>query len=541
MNFNMKNIFKIAILSAFVSLSLSSCNDALDIIQDGELNAENTFVNTEDMNKYLNGSVYAGLDITNNLFLSAQLTDELGMGPQNSELALSAHQFYLDVTNGPTANIWLGNYTTINRVNRLMEGAAKITPSADDQGKYNNILAQARLVRAFSYFTLLSYFSTDMKDPNALGVMLIDHVPGLSETVPRVNNSAIFSFIDADIAYAETNLAAVNGDYLRIGKNFLNAFKARYYLYRGMYPQAKIAAQAVLGSSGLVLTPLVNPSVPGSAAGTLAQNNTAHKTLNSYLTRNPYAKMLNNTNQGEMIFALNRPIVGAWGNVGSLFASNSSALNGSILYDMGRKTFNLLNVSGDIRRYAYIDPTAKIDANYSTIATYREADVLVIDKYPGRPKLMPDPISTDIYREKVVSQAPLRNDLPVFRLSEMYFILAECAVEEGNFAVAAGYIKNVRDSRNYIAPVTLPVYSGKPTAYADILLERRKELYLEGHRYLDLKRLGAIAGVAIDRDPTDDLKSIPVTIPIDDYRMKSLPIPRAETQGNPTIQQNPGY
>ncbi|NML69397.1 RagB/SusD family nutrient uptake outer membrane protein [Chryseobacterium sp. RP-3-3] len=538
----MKNIFKIAILSAFVSVGLSSCNDALDIIQDGELNAENTFVNTEDMNKYLNGTIYSGLDITNGLFFSGQMTDELGIGPQNSELALSAHQFYLDVTNGLVANIWLGNYTTINRVNRLLEGAAKITPAAADQAKYKNIVAQARLIRAFSYFTLESYFSTNMKDPNALGVMLIDHVPGQSETTLRVNNSAIFSFIDTDIAYAETNLAANNGDYYRIGANFLNAFKARYYLYRGMYPQAKTAAQAVLSSSGLVLAPLVNPAIPGSSAGSLAQNNTAHKTLNDYLTRNPYAKMLNNTNQGEMIFALNRPIVGAWGNIGSVLASNTSTLNGSILYDMGRRTFNLLaQINGDIRRYAYIDPTAKIDAGYATISTYRDADVLVIDKYPGRPKLLPDPISTDIYREKVGSQAPLRNDLPVFRLSEMYFILAECAVEEGNYGVAAGYIKNVRDARNYVGPVTLPIYSGKPIAYADILLERRKDLYLEGHRYLDLKRLGAIAGVAIDRDPTDDLKSIPVTIPIDDYRMKSLPIPRAETQGNPAIQQNPGY
>ncbi|SFN48289.1 Starch-binding associating with outer membrane [Chryseobacterium oleae] len=538
----MKNIFKIAILSAFVSMGLSSCNDALDIIQDGELNAENTFVDTEDMNKYLNGTVYSGLDITNGLFFSGQMTDELGMGPQNSELALSAHQFYLDVTNGFVANIWLGNYTTINRVNRLLEGAAKITPAAADQAKYNNIIAQARLIRAFSYFTLESYFSTNMKDPAALGVMLIDRVPGQSETAPRVNNSEIFAFIDADIAYAQTNLAANNGDYYRIGANFLNAFKARYYLYRGMYPQAKTAAQAVLTSSGLVLTPLVNASIPGSAPGSLAQNNAAHIALNGYLTRNPYAKMLNNTSQGEMIFALNRPIVGAWGNIGASLASNTSSLSGSILYDMGRRTFNLLaQVNGDIRRYAYIDPTAKIDAGYATISTYRDADVLVIDKYPGRPKLLPDPTTADIYREKIASQAPLRNDLPVFRLSEMYFILAECAVEEGNYGVAAGYVKNVRDARNYVAPVPMPVYAGKPAAYTDILLERRKDLYLEGHRYLDLKRLGAIAGVAIDRDPTDDLKSIPVTIPIDDYRMKSLPIPRAETQGNPTIQQNPGY
>ncbi|MCL8536481.1 RagB/SusD family nutrient uptake outer membrane protein [Chryseobacterium gallinarum] len=524
----MKNIFKIAIFSIAISASFSSCNDALDIIQDGELNAENTFVKTEDMNKYLNGSVYTSLDITNELFLSAQITDELGIGPQNTELALSAHQFYLDVTNGPASGIWLGHYTTINRVNRLIEGASKIKPaSTTEQTQYNNILAQARLIRAFSYFTLLSYFSTDIKNPDALGVMLFDYVPGLTNTEPRVKNSAVLSFIDADIAFAESNLAVSNGDYYRIGKNFLNAFKARYYLYRGMHSQAKAAAQEVLNSSGLVLTSAGSP-------GTLAQNNAAHQNLNKYGTVNSYVKMWNDTNQGEIIFALSRPIVQTWGNIGSLFASNTSAANGSILYDMGRKTFNLLgSVNGDIRRFAYIDPTASINANYATIPNYRAADVLVIDKYPGKPKLGAD--------NTVLATAPLRNDLKIFRLSEMYFILAECAVEEGDLVRAATLIKNVRDARNYVGPVTLPVYGSKQAAYADILLERRKDLYLEGHRYQDLKRLGAIAGVSVDRDPTDDLKTVPVTIPIDDYRMKSLPIPRAEMQGNPSMEQNPGY
>jgi hypothetical protein len=515
----MKSIFKTAILSLLVTMSVTSCNDALDITQAGEMNGETTFINTNDLDKYLNGAVYNSLDITNNLFFSAQLTDELGMGPQNSELALSAHQFYVDVTNAPASGIWLGNYTTINRVNRLLAGSKQFSPIAADQSKYNNIIAQARIIRAFSYFTLLSYFSTDMKDPNALGVMLIDYVPELAETKPRVANSEIFALIDADITYAEANLTNT-GDYYRITKNFINAFKARYYLYRGMYPQAKVAAQAVLTSSGLTLTQAtpVPTGTPGST--------TWYQALNAYTSTNPYIKMWNDSSQGEIIFALNRPATQAWSNIGALFASNNSTASGSVLYDMGRKTYNLYaSTAGDIRRYAYVDPTSLINANYATIDNYRALDVIVIDKYPG----------------KYLGTQALRNDLKVFRLSEMYFILAECAVEEGSYATAATLVKNVRDARNYTAPVALPVYSSKPQAYTDILLERRKEFYLEGHRYLDLKRLGAIAGVAIDRDATDDLKTIPVTIPINDYRMRSLPIPRSETQGNPTIQQNPGY
>ena len=531
----MKNIFKTTTLAVVALFSLSSCNDALDIIQDGEMPAELTFQTTADLDKYLNGTVYTSLDNSNEIFLSGQFTDELGVGPQNSELQLNAHQFYLDVTNGYAAGIWLGNYTTINRVNRLLDGAKKIVPPAAQQANYNNIIAQGRLIRAYNYFTLLSYFSTDMKSSSALGVMVFDNVPLVDEVKPRVANSEVFSAIDADIAFAETNLTnntlAGKGN-LRITRHFLNAFKARYYLYRGMYPQAKAAAQAVLTSSGLSLTP-ATPVPTGLAFGAAA----THGVMNTQPSApgvtpvvvgsaNPYKRMWLDIDQGEIIFSLNRPATptNGWGNIATLWNTNSTSSSGSTLYDMGRETYNKLSaVNGDIRRFAFLDHTSIIAANYATIPDYRVKDVLIIDKYPGIPT------------------SPMRNDLKVFRLSEMYFILAECAVEEGDYPGAAARIKAVRDARNYLAAAALPSYASKAQAYTDILLERRKELYLEGHRYLDLKRLGAIAGVAIDRHPTDDLKTIPVTIPIDDYRMKSLPIPRQEIQGNPTIQQNPGY
>ena len=75
------------------------------------------------------------------------------------------------------------------------------------------------------------------------------------------------------------------------------------------------------------------------------------------------------------------------------------------------------------------------------------------------------------------------------------------------------------------------------------MLERRKELAFEGHRYIDLKRLGADAGVpGTDRDATDGANSnaiSPLNILLGDYRF-TLPIPQAEININPLI-QNPGY
>ncbi|WP_449399749.1 RagB/SusD family nutrient uptake outer membrane protein [Chryseobacterium wanjuense] len=193
--------------------------------------------------------------------------------------------------------------------------------------------------------------------------------------------------------------------------------------------------------------------------------------------------------------------------------------------DLGRAVFNILdNVPGDVRRHAYIDPTSKVDPNYQTypFGQYLLNDVLCIDKYSGK------------------SGAELNSDLKLFRLSEMYFIKAECRVNANDLIGAAQRIKAVRDARNYIAPVALPVYSNATQAWNDILKERRVELVLEGHRYLDLKRMGTLAGVTkTERDPKDVEGYTNKEINITDYRF-TLPIPADEINANP-LQQNPGY
>ena len=191
------------------------------------------------------------------------------------------------------------------------------------------------------------------------------------------------------------------------------------------------------------------------------------------------------------------------------------------MWNWGRNLFNAFNVSGDIRRFAYVDPTSKVDANYLTSSDPRSTDVLVVDKYPGR------------------VSAAVRNDLKLFRLSEMYFILAEAAVEQSQLPAAAGFIQQVRVARNFNGTATTPAYSSVQTAYADILKERRVELALEGHRYIDLKRLANKAGVTMDRNQTDDI--VPVTNLANDSYKYTLPIPLTEMSANPGMVQNPGY
>lgn len=533
----MKKFKQIFISSIFALVLFSSCEDAYNIVQDGEINEE-SLTTLSDLQSYLNAGVYGSVSISNEIAFTAIFTDETSIGRGSGGQGTSLHRWYLDSDDGYVYGIWYGSYQTINRVNRTLRIADRIgapnNPSdpqyAAKLAQYNSILGEARALRAFSYMRLLTYFSTDMKNDNATGVMFIgDAIPKASDSYPKVANGIVFNAIESDLAFAMANISST-ADYKHVTKNMINSLRARMYLYRGNYIKAKEYAQEVITTSGLQLT-LANPvpnNAPVNGAPGAGAWNAAFYSANS---TNPYRKMWADAPnfQGEIIFALDRPASGSWENIASNFTTNTTSASGSPLHELSRNLFNqLTSVSGDVRRYTNVDPTSQINPNYANPGVdYIATDVLVIDKYPGK------------------SGYPLRNDIKVFRLSEMYFILAECLAQEGNINggtnSVAQVLKQIRDARNFLpAPQPLPNYANQTEAYADILLERRKELCYEGHRYIDLKRIGTLAGKQMERDATDDVLPAPITLPNDDYRF-TMPIPRSEFNGNGSMTQNPGY
>lgn len=514
----MKKI-KILLFAAMSALTFSSCSDAIDIVQDGEIPDEVLFKTTTDLQNYLNGSVYSAPDITSDVFISSLLTDELKIGPSNTGQQQGDFRFVVSRDNAYASSIWLNCYATINRVNRLLKAAADITPSAADAPKYNSILAQARTLRAYSYLRLESFFSTNMKDDNALGVIISNSVPtDIFEQLPRSTNGAVWAVVEADLAFADANIGSaalilgpnastLNPEYY-LSQAMISAIKARMYLYRGNYPLAKTNAQNAITQSSLTLTSAI--PVPTGLPGSAAWNTTFYTAPSP----NPYRKLWDDTARGEKIFSFSRQVGGPGGNIAGVYNTNTTNISGSPLWVVGLNLFSeLSSYTNDIRRYAFIDPT-------STGSTY------VIDKYPGKG-----------------SQA-LKNDLKIFRISEMKLIIAEADARAGGagLVTAATIVKEIRDARRFSGTATLPVYGSTMAALADILKERRVEFAFEGHRYIDLKRAGADAGVSISRNAGDDIfvSSTPLTFPITDYRF-TLPIPANEVNGNPGIQQNPGY
>ena len=548
-----KLILNISIIgSVLVSMgTLQSCSDALETnLQPGTVEDDGTpFTTTDALYNYMMGNVFGTLEPQYPIHVSAVLSDEVKPGASSGGQEFSLHRFFLTSQEVRVAEIWQNNYAVINHVNRLIRGAEGITPiNAADETRLNQILAQARTLRAFAYLQLESLFSTDMKDPNALGVILIKDVPDLHAKLPRVKNSDIYAFIEEDLTYARTFFARtdlaqaiINPTQYFIGRSAVNAISARYFLYKGDYTQAKSYAQAVVNAAGSTFALAQATPITNTASGTVIDSNDWRPQFYAVGTSfNPYRQMWVDQNRGESIFSLGRIALGGNGTaIGSVWNTNNSSITGSPMWFWGRNLYNLFlqsygaasdgtpnGTGGDIRFLANRDPSTTANKAYESLypnsmGQTRMTDQLVVDKYPGK------------------SGTNTRNDIKLFRLSEMYFILAECAINESQLPTAAGYIKTVRDARNFIGPVTAPTYANAQAAWADVLKERRMELALEGHRLIDLKRLAVKAGVKMDRNNTDDIV-LTSNLENGDYRY-TLPIPLSEISANPNAQQNPGY
>ncbi|MDA8886516.1 RagB/SusD family nutrient uptake outer membrane protein [Bacteroidia bacterium] len=74
----------------------------------------------------------------------------------------------------------------------------------------------------------------------------------------------------------------------------------------------------------------------------------------------------------------------------------------------------------------------------------------------------------------------LNNDFPLFRYADVLLMKAECAVRNGSAGAGDSYVAEVRDRAN----------AGPTTGFGldDILAERGRELFCEGHRRQDLIR-----------------------------------------------------
>lgn len=494
---NLKNLF----LIFGVFAGLVACNDAIEIDQPGRLDADAAFQTVADLQAGLFG-VYDQFDLSPDIAFQSIFTDELSIGFDNGGQGLADYGFVLNAGSTAPAVFWTNGYDQLNAASRLIEASEIIEIEDGEQALFNQILGEAYALRAWGHFIMLSYFSTDYTDDNALSIINLDFVPTIDQQLLRNTNGETFALIDSDLDRANSLLSNATDDVTRINKDFIIALRARIAAYRQDYTTAANLSQQLISKY-----PLANQA--------------------------EYEAMFLDTSDGEVIFKLERtnndtydgqgatgsPTAGGW--AGARFAFVDATLSGSPYFEMGRSLFNLMDPA-DVRYDVNVAPTSLIDPDYETNQN-PATDILVIQKYPGS------------------EGQPLMNDLKIFRASEMYLIRAEAAVAQGNLELAAELIQDIHDAR-FGTTTDLPSYASATEAYAAILTERRVELAFEGHRYLDLKRLGSRANQGVLKDAIDCAFNGACTLSASDYRF-TLPLPIVEFNANPGLreQQNPGY
>lgn len=119
-------------------------------------------------------------------------------------------------------------------------------------------------------------------------------------------------------------------------------------------------------------------------------------------------------------------------------------------------------------------------------------------------------------------------DFPAIRLTEVYYMLAECKWRAGDKAAAAQLINTVR-KRNFTNGVDPDPVPDNFDVYR-LADEWMVEFLGEGRRRTDLIRLGLFT--------TENWWTHKATN--DDYK-KRFPIPSIDIQANPLLKQNPGY
>ncbi len=133
-----------------------------------------------------------------------------------------------------------------------------------------------------------------------------------------------------------------------------------------------------------------------------------------------------------------------------------------------------------------------------------------------------------------VSTSDSRVDIPHMRISEMYLIEAEAEARQGNDAPAAAALYEMAVVRDH--SYTQSTNTGQ-ALIDEIMIQRRVELWGEGFRFFDLKRLN----LPLDRTGANHKASIVnnlLEVPVGDNRWTSL-IPQAEMDANENMEQNP--
>ncbi|HEY0677971.1 MAG TPA: RagB/SusD family nutrient uptake outer membrane protein [Chitinophagaceae bacterium] len=151
-------------------------------------------------------------------------------------------------------NHWTRAYLVINLVNVFIEGMAAKGTTVVGDALSKNFIAEVRLVRALSYYSLLQLYARPYWDGNGSkpGVPLRLTANTTTGDYAKARNTVaeVYTQILEDLNFAEQNLPLSNASALanttRAHRNTAIALKTRVYLSMGKYPEVITEANKIV-------------------------------------------------------------------------------------------------------------------------------------------------------------------------------------------------------------------------------------------------------------------------------------------------------
>ncbi len=504
----MKSSYKLLIALAF-TLVFSACSkDFLEVEPIGKMSVELFYQTDEDATK----AIIATYDILqwmnardwNSSYLVKTFpSDESTVGggdagdqPPYQELG----GFTYGPSNAPITAVWQSNYFGIYRANLVLNNVK------DDSDLKKQILAEAKFLRAYYYFEIVSMFGH--------GPLILDELAPSEYSQPFADAAAIYAQIEKDLneAIAGLPLKSQYGaeDKFRATKGTAQALLGKSYLYQKKYTESVAAFTSVVESNEYALqadfsTLFLKESEFGEESILEA----------SFVTTSGY-------DWGTFQWGGNRAMENniTWqltGPRGDYFVAGTTGLIGGWGFNYPHQAaYDVFTAAGDnVRKAASILSLADLRAQGGdwTNESSWGWDGCIRVKYGTR-------MDETNGENGAVPELNYGTNLRLIRYADVLLMLAEALHMAGNDADAAIYLNQVRE-RAQLAPFTGDIMQAIKT-------ERQLELVFEGVRFLDLVRWGDAATVL---GPFGFVAG----------KHEVFPIPQDEMRNNSTAQQNPNY
>lgn len=237
---------RVYILLSCLLLTLVACDDFLS--KEPSKSSAQKVESLDDLDAILN---YPFGDHSSNGAIDFFCTDNTGFSPDmykayKNNFTRSVIQQYLwetQIDEQEDAQ-WNACYSSIWNANLVISFADKLEGDADRKA---NLKAEGHALRAYKYFTLALNYCLHYTDARA-GEMGLPLRKGLDfeESIARASLAETWNFIDEDIREALKITVPFEGRRWRASVASVNAFAARYYLYRGYYEKAEHCADIAL-------------------------------------------------------------------------------------------------------------------------------------------------------------------------------------------------------------------------------------------------------------------------------------------------------